>query len=211
MKKYAFLSGLIIVAAILAAVPPPHTAFAQTEGEVDVLRMYFTEDDLQVVSSTRRLKPLDQVAEDVSVVTAQEIRAMNAHTVAEVLNRVTGVFMGFSLGVSNPGSPGPIQIQGSKHVHVLVLLDGMPWNYLAGGSAETNAIPVETIERIEIVKGPASSAWGSSLGGVVNIITKSTGDEDKPSGMVRASIGEKETQDYRVELSGLAASTVGYY
>ncbi|MCP4686497.1 MAG: ligand-gated channel, partial [Desulfobacterales bacterium] len=84
MKKYAILSGLIIVAAILALAPPPQTALAQSEGEVDVLRMYYTEDDLQVVSSTRRLKPLDQVAEDISVVTAREIRAMNAHTVAEV-------------------------------------------------------------------------------------------------------------------------------
>ncbi len=211
MKKYASLPGFIIVAAILSITAPPDPALSQTEVETDVLRMYFTEDDLQVVSSTRRLKPLDQVAEDISIVTAREIRAMNAHTVSEVLKRVTGVFVKHVGGITNPGTLALINIQGTKAVHALVLLDGMPWNALSGGNAVTNTIPVEIIERIEVVKGPASSAWGSSLGGVINIITKATSNTSRPEGLASICVGEKKTQDYRAELSGLAASTVGYY
>jgi len=43
----------------------------------------------------------------------------------------------------------------------MVLLDGILWNSIAGGNAITDTIPIGIIDRIEIIKGPASSAWGS--------------------------------------------------
>lgn len=81
---------------------------------------------------------------------------------------------------------------------------------MSEGSAETNTIPVSIIERIEIIKGPASSAWGSSLGGVINILTKSAGNTQRPTGMVKASYGKGNTQDYSAQVEGLAGP-VGYY
>jgi vitamin B12 transporter len=72
------------------------------------------------------------------------------------------------------------------------------------------AVPVQAIERVEIIKGPASSSWGSSLGGVINVITKSPDEDRKFGGMVSASIGERNTGDYRGEVSGKAAG-IGYY
>jgi len=94
---------------------------------------------------------------------------MNAHTVAELLNRVPGIFVNFH---QDFGATSFFHIQGSDPRHVLVLLDGISWKFLSSGSVETNSIPVGIIERIEIIKGPASSAWGSSLGGIINIITR---------------------------------------
>ncbi|UCC40677.1 MAG: TonB-dependent receptor, partial [Candidatus Aminicenantes bacterium] len=179
---------------------------AHLDEEMLILRMYYKEKDL-VVSATRHLKPISQVAENVTVVTAQEIEDMNAHTVAEVLNRLTGFFVSFSQDFGSTSLP---RIQGSDEWHVLVLVDGVPWNFLSTGAAETNSIPVGIIERIEVIKGPASSAWGSSLGGVVNIITKSVGDTARPAVSIRASYGERNTQDYRAEASGLAGPA-GYY
>ena len=73
-----------------------------------------------------------------------------------------------------------------------------------------NQIPVGIIKRIEIIKGPASSAWGSSLGGVINIITKDTGDTKKPSGALSASYGEGNSQDYNAGVSGKTGG-LGYY
>jgi vitamin B12 transporter len=101
-------------------------------------------------------------------------------------------------------------MQGSNERNIRVLLDGITWNQLTNNSPETISIPVGIVKRIEIIKGPASSAWGSSLGGVVNIITKSAGDTKIPSGTVQASFGERDTRDYRAEVSGLAGP-VGCY
>jgi len=168
--------------------------------------MFYEEKDL-VVSPTRYPKPISQVAENITVVTAREIEEMNAHSVAEVLNRVPGLFVVFN---QDFGAASLIQIQGSEERHVLVLVDDIPWNFLASGAAETNSIPVGIIEKIEVIKGPASSAWGSSLGGVINIITKPAGTAARPTGSISASYGEENTQDYRAEVSG-SAGPVGYY
>jgi vitamin B12 transporter len=186
-----------------------HPSSAQVEEEMKILRMFYKEKDL-VVSPTRNSKPISHVAENITVVTAQEIEEMNAHTAAEVLNRIPGLFINFSQGIGSFGSTSLTHIQGSDQRHVLVLVDGIPWNFLASGAAETNSIPVGIIERIEVIKGPASSSWGSSLGGVVNIITKQAGTFKRPSGTMSASYGKEKTQDYRAEVSGLAGP-VGYY
>jgi len=183
---------------------PP--SFAQSEEEMQTLQMFYKEKDL-VVSATRNLEPISQVAENITVITAKDIEHMNAHTVADVLNRVPGLFINYN---QDFGAPSLLQIQGSEPRHVLVVVDGIKWNSLASGAAETNSIPVDIIERIEIIKGPASSSWGSALGGVVNIITKDAGNTSRPSGSLSASYGERETQDYRAQVAGLAG-TVGYY
>ncbi|MDA8433670.1 MAG: TonB-dependent receptor [Nitrospiraceae bacterium] len=172
------------------------------------LLLFWDEKDLYVQSATRSQKSISQVAENMTVVTAKEIEDMNAHTVAEVLNRVTDVFVDF--GTTDFGSSSILHIQGSEGRHVLVLVDGVTWNFLNEGSAETNTIPVRIIDRIEIIKGPASSSWGSSLGGVVNIITKNAGSSPVPSGTLSGSIGERGTQDYNGEVSG-KAGPLGYY
>jgi Outer membrane receptor for ferrienterochelin and colicins len=173
---------------------------------MQVLQMFYKEKDL-VVSATRSPKPISQVAENITVITAKDIENMNAHTVADVLNRVPGLFINYN---QDFGAPSLLQIQGSEARQVLVVVDGIQWNYLSSGTAETNSIPVGIIERIEIIKGPASSSWGSSLGGVINIITKNTGNTTRPSGSLSASYGERETQDYRAQAAGLAGP-VGYY
>jgi vitamin B12 transporter len=185
---------------------PCHYAAAQTQEEMKILYMFYKEKEL-VVTPTRNPKPISQVAENITVITSQEIEAMNAHTVAEVLNRVTGLFVDSN---QDFGTASLLHIQGSEQRHVLVLLDGIQWNFLSDGAAETNSIPVGIIERIEVIKGPASSTWGSSLGGVVNILTKPVGDTDRPRGSISASNGEGDTQDYRGEILG-EAGPVGYY
>jgi len=179
---------------------------AQSEEEMQLLRMFYKDKDL-VVSSTRTLKKISQVAENITVITTKEIEGMNAHSVADVLRRVPDLFLSSN---QDFGASSIIGIQGSEDRHVLVLVDEIPWNFLSGGNAETSTIPIGAIDRIEIIKGPASSSWGSSLGGVVNIITKKAGKAKSPSGIVSASYGRSGTQDYRAELSG-NAGPAGYY
>lgn len=204
----SFLKALILLSAVMLL---PAFASAQTEDEMKMLSMYFKEDQL-VYAPTRSLKPLSQVAENISIVTAQDIEAMNAHMLSKVLEIVTGLF--FYNTMNDFGTSGFAFIQGSDFYNddrrTLILLDGMPWNFMAGGTHTINTIPVKIVKRIEIIKGPASSAWGSSLGGVINIVTKNTGDKAVPSGSVSASYGERNSQDYNAEIMG-KAGTVGYY
>jgi vitamin B12 transporter len=173
---------------------------------MNTLEMYYDKDDI-VVTPTRYPKSISRTAENVSIITAQDILAINAHTVTDVLNTVPGVQVVIRGG---PGSTPVVLIQGSSQRHVLVMIDGVSQNLLTEGFADIGVIPVQNIERIEIVKGPASSVWGSSLGGVINIITKSPDDTRKFGGLVSASIGGRNTGDYRAEVSGKAGS-LGYY
>ncbi len=197
----------LILLPLLIILFVPGFSFAQSEKEMQILQMYFMKDDL-VVSATRTLKPLSQVAENMSIVTAEEIKAMNAHTVVEVLSRVPGMYVSF-FG-EDFGGGGDLSIQGSDANHILVLLDGVPWNNIGGGNTILGTIPVGIIRHIEIIKGPASSAWGSSLGGVINIVTKDPVNSVSPAGSVSASYGERNTQDYRADVSGRLGK-VGYY
>ena len=77
--------GLLFTCVALALLSFYCEAFAApSQEEMEVLRLFYKEKDL-VVSSTRHPKPVSQVAENITVVTAKEIEEMNAHTVAEVL------------------------------------------------------------------------------------------------------------------------------
>ncbi|MCF8111704.1 MAG: TonB-dependent receptor [Desulfobacteraceae bacterium] len=206
-KRAGIVCVLIFI--ILAAPALCGIGTAGAEEDMEVLRMFFEEEDL-FTSVTRTPKPISQIAENVTIVTAKEIRKMNARTVAEVLNRIPGMFVNFSQGIGTPGSTSLLHVQGSEDMHVLVLVDGVPWNSMAGGTAETNNIPIGMIERIEVIKGPASSSWGSALGGVVHIITKSPGYASGPHGSVQVSYGENTTMDHRAEASG-RSGRLGYY
>lgn len=187
--------------------PLQAVALAVDDEEMKVLRMYFKEDTL-VISPTRTLKRLSRAAENMEVITSEEIEKMNARTLAEVLERVTGMFLSFY--GHDFGSDSTINIQGSNNKHVLVLLDGIIWNTLNEGNVITNTIPVRIIRRIEIIKGPASSAWGSSLGGVINIVTKEADKNRTAGGSVSASYGERGTSDLSAEVSADSGS-VRYY
>jgi vitamin B12 transporter len=196
MKKGIFWKSILFF--ILAIFSPcsNQKAAALTEKEIQILRMFYEEEEL-VVSPTRHIKPISQAAENITIITYKDIEEMNAHTLTDVLNVIPG------LQIEIKGGPGFLahpRIQGSEYRHVLVLIDGIELNNLSDGIADISAIPVQNIERIEIIKGPASSAWGSSLGGVINIITKSPTELVK--GTFSASYGERDTTDLRVDASG---------
>ena len=172
---------------------------------MDILQMIYKDKDL--VTPTRSPKPISQVAENITVIDAEEIEAINAHTLTDILNYIPGVQLEIRGG---PGSITFAHIQGSDFRHVLVMIDGVALNNLSDNFADIGSIPVQQIERVEIVKGPASSSWGSSLGGVINVISKSAADSRRFGGTASASIGERNTGDYRGEASGRVGA-LAYY
>lgn len=176
-------------------------------GEEDETLELFNAFHVQSSASSRVLKPLSQTAENVTVITAAEIRALNAHTLADVLATIPGV------QIDSRGTHGNValtSLQSSSSQHVLVMLDGVALNTQGENFSDVGMVSTQIIERVEIVKGSASSAWGQALGGVINVITKSPERGQPTSGSVIASIGERTTTDARAELSGTSGN-MGYY
>ena len=196
----------IFLGSLLACALPAFPAGAEDEGDLQALRLFYDDKDL-VVSVTRNPKSIAHTAENVTVVTTAEIEMMGAHTLADVLNNIPGLQTGDRGSV---GTFATVSIQGAPHVHVLFLLDGVRQNFLATGDADIASLPIHNIDRLEIIKGPASSAWGSALGGVVNIVTKSPEEDEWLGGTLSFSAGERDTRDSRGEAAG-TLGRLGYY
>ncbi|MHC1697350.1 MAG: TonB-dependent receptor plug domain-containing protein [Geobacteraceae bacterium] len=206
MHSYSLKTSLLFLCFYLGLSSIPSTAIAQVDEEMQVLQLFYQDNDL-VVSATRTEKSISQVAENIAIVTADDIKAMNAHTVADVLNTVNGLHLA---GYTGPGSVSNLSIQGSATRHITVIVDGVIQNNLSESFTDVGSMRVQHIDRIEIIKGPGSSSWGSSLGGVINIITKSPDNSREFGGTISASFGSQSTGDYRGEVSG-TVGTLAYY
>jgi outer membrane cobalamin receptor len=137
-----------------------------------------------VVTATKTEKELKDVTQSVTVITADDIQKSGATTAAEVIKRTAGTDI---KDYGSEGSLSSINIRGANAEQVLVLLDGKRLNSASAGGFDMAdlAVPLEQIERIEIVRGPSSALYGAdAVGGVVNIITK------KPSGALTTVTGE---------------------
>jgi len=151
------------------------------------------EDELEavesiVVTGTRSERPLGSSPLATKVVTAEDIVDSGAEDVGDLLQQVPGVDVqqGF-LGST-------VRLQGLDPEHVLVMVDGQRVTGRAGGAIDLSRIPVDSIERIEIVEGSGSALYGSdAMGGVIHIITRDPGAETRMH--VRARGGTLATGD----------------
>ena len=229
MKNYTLFIIFLILKIILNALPAEaknikrfdekllEELYLKDDEIIDEVIAGLIDDDVFIVkdkdklveTATRSPRPIILVAENVTIVTAEEIEAMQAHTLAEVLNRQSGVFVDF-FGQDFLGDAA-IRLLGSQRHHVLLLLDGVRLNINSTGAALTHFIPLGIIKRIEIIKGAASSTWGSALGGVINIITKDVGKSCRTtSGDINVSYGEGNSRDVSADVAG-KIKTLGYY
>jgi len=172
------------------------------------LNSLLVEEPPKVVTS-RTPRPISKIAENVTVITSDDIARLNAHSLSDVLQTVPGLY------VQNTRTPGDFtffSLQGLSDAYssILLLVDGINQGTLVQGFIDPGMIPVQHIERIEVIKGAASAAWGAALGGVVNVVTKNPETSRPYSGTVSASYGEKQTSDLSAELSG-TSNRIGYY
>lgn len=124
------------------------------------------------VTATRVEKELMDVNMSVSVLTAEDIRRSSARSVGELLEMIPGV------RVNNDGGQGikRVSIRGNDTFQTLVMIDGQKISEQKSMSGSPFLIDPSQIERIEVIKGPASVLYGSeAIGGAVNIITKKGG------------------------------------
>ncbi|MGJ0333842.1 TonB-dependent receptor [Aliarcobacter cryaerophilus] len=138
-------------------------------------------DDVQVVTSATGFEQnIKDAPATISVITAEELEKKSYSDVTDALKNVPGV------NIVGSGAKKTISIRGMGSAYTLFLIDGKPQQgadayAIRGGYPESQVNympPLEAIERIEIIRGPASSLYGSdAMGGVINIITKKHSDK----------------------------------
>lgn len=135
--------------------------------------------DTIVVTPTRSPEKAGAVIGDISVITAKDIVAAGQTTLVELLQAQPGVEVKQSGG---PGSQASIFIRGGNAGHTLVLVDGLRVGSATAGTTPLENISLDQIERIEILRGPASSLYGAdAVAGVIQIFTKQGHGAPKPS------------------------------
>ncbi len=172
-----------------------------------------------VVTATRTPRSRSDVGSTISVITAEEIEARQYTFALEALRSLPGV-------VVNQNSPfggvASVALRGAKSEQTLVMVDGIEVNdpSTPGGSFNFSSLDVADIERIEVLRGPQSTLYGSdAIGGVISIITKSGEAGFNASGFLEAGSfetvrgagtvsGRQDRVDYRLTASGLISSGI---
>ena len=152
-----------------------------------------------VVQSTRIPTPLDLMTSSVEVITQEELQNRGHLFVSDALNHIPGISTAINGGLGQVTS---IYLRGAKPQHTLILVDGVRMN----GQLDLNGydlanLDVTAIERIEILKGPQSTLYGSdALAGVINIITQK--GDGKPRATLQHEVGRYQTQRTSAGVSG---------
>lgn len=148
----------IIPAALAAILSPAHAAEPATD-EAAV-----------IVIATRLPTRANELLSDVSVITREEIDQSGQTTLEQVLARQPGIEYAANGG---PGTNSSIFIRGATTKQTIVLIDGLRIGSASSGDVAFSRIPLAQVERIEILRGPASSLYGAdAIGGVIQVFTR---------------------------------------
>jgi vitamin B12 transporter len=153
---------VLITAMVGVSTAPVMAEQAQSPQEMDDL----------VVTATRLPTPRGQVASSVTVITAADIQRRQFRSVSDALRSVPGVHVVRSGG---PGQQTSVFMRGSNSNHTLVLIDGIEVSDPSSpaGAVDFSSLLLDNIERIEVVRGPQSTLYGSdAIGGVIHITTR---------------------------------------
>lgn len=162
------------------------------------------------VTATRTRIPKKNVIADITLISEEEIKLAGSSSLSELLQRQPGI------EISNNGGQGKVStlfLRGASSTHSVILLDGIRIDSATAGLTAIENIPLSQIEKIEIVRGPASSLYGQdAIGGVIQIFTKKGLNGFKPYisfgyGKYNTSIaqggirGGDDTTSYAINLS----------
>ena len=161
-----------------------------------------TQLDTVVVTASRSPQRIGDALGDITVIDRQTLQQAGGDSLASILSRQPGVQVTDSGGRQTPNG---VMLRGANPSHTLVLMDGVRINSSIQGGVNWGALDPAAIERVEILRGAASSLYGSdAIGGVINIITRK-GLEDRPvSAWADLGVGSHNTFKASTGFSGAA-------
>jgi len=156
-----------------------------------------------VVSATRIEQPLADVLSSLSVITRKDIERSQAQTLADLLQGEAGFEFGRNGG---PGTTTSVFLRGQDSINTAIIVDGIRSPVDNIGSLLVIDIPIQQIDRIEILRGNASALYGdAAVGGVISITTRKDGGAPKAYGSVTLGV-----QNTREMILGFAGESDGY-
>lgn len=161
-----------------------------------------------VVTATRDERVVERTLSDVTVIDAQMIRQSGTSSLPELLQAVGGIEI--SQNGANGATSG-IFVRGTKTSQTVVLLDGVRLENPTSGTANLEFLSLSSIDRIEIVRGPLSSLYGSgAMGGVIQIFTRQGGSGVEPTLSLGAGSRGNSRAQFGVSGSADAAGSTRY-
>lgn len=147
--------------------------------------------DTLSVTANRFQEPSSSILAPITVVEREQIDRWQSNSVIDVLRRMPGIDVGQNGGIGQQSS---IFVRGTNSNHVLILVDGVRLNQAnVSGSSDISQIPLSLVQRIEYIRGPRSSVYGSdAIGGVINILT----ERKTEGGTLNATMGSHGYQEY---------------
>jgi outer membrane cobalamin receptor len=202
--EYLMKRILLVVVLALSALPVNLLAAESGAGKESVATM-----EEVVVTATKIAEKRKDIANSVVILDALDIAESPAQSVGELLANEAGI--DWRTRGNYGGASEEIHIRGMGADATQVVVDGVVINSPSLGSADFSQIPLNNIERVEVVKGPGSLLHGSgAMGGTVNIITKRP-TRDKISAVVGVGFGSEATYEVSAEQGMFLSGDFGYY
>jgi len=173
----------------VADLPPLPASEGEASRAAVLIRAADVEEDV-VVGAAKREQTLGNVASAVTVISGDRLRRFGYRTMAEALRGVAGLFIDDDHITSRLGIRG-LQVLGDFNTRVLVLVDGAtvnePWNQFVGLDWDL-PVTIDDVSRVEIIRGPVSSVYGTNaFFGIVNIVTRGAAESSRAWGRVTTS------------------------
>jgi vitamin B12 transporter len=155
-----------------------------------------------LVTATKTLTEAREIGKSFTVITRKEIERSNHRDIVDVLRRVAGI----NIAKNGPHGSSAIIIRGNESYYTKVLLNGIALSDASGTQSSyttlVNGLNLDNVERIEVIKGPQSTLYGSdAIGGVINIITKK-GKGELFGGSLRQEFGKDKFRKSSLTLNG---------
>jgi vitamin B12 transporter len=164
-----------------------------------------------VVTANKMEQKQNSTGKIVSIINAAQLEANAGRTVSQILNEQAGLYLPGSM--SNLGTVPTIYMRGASSGRTLILIDGVPVGdpSMISNEFDLNLVPLDQIERIEILKGAQSTLYGSdAIGGVINIITKSKLSKSWTGSFASGSYGTQKISLQHAHQFHNLSLTMGY-